>query len=104
MHHRLGLALRHYLGSAWTLRQSRMRDWASATFCGARHFIALSHDISSDEDRADLEKKLAALVDQDFDMAGHLVADIGVDSHACDTIDGVSHHHIVIHILTVEVE
>ncbi len=109
LHHRLCLTLRHYMGSAWTIPQSHVRDWASATFCGARHFITLNATSSSDAEMVAIEKKLAALIDQDFDMAGHLVADIGVESHIRESevrnmVDGLTHHQIVIHILTVEMD
>ena len=104
LHHRLGLHLRHYLGDAWVLDHSRMRDWASATFVGARHhftFCLQSHD----QDLPTIySEKLVKLVDQDFDMPGHLVADIGTADHDRVTVDAIFAHRITLYVLSVEMD
>ena len=52
------------------------RPWASATFSGSRHMIALS--FSGDEATAAGERLIAALDEHEFDIAGWLVADAAV--------------------------
>lgn len=54
------------------MRGSRERPWASVTFTGARHWFALSVGPA----RADFITTL--LPDFEFDIPGHLVADISV--------------------------
>lgn len=48
------------------------RDWASATFVGETHMIALSLPAAVADDF------IAALADMEFALPGHLVADIVV--------------------------
>ena len=57
--------------------------WASATFVGARHEIALEGDAS-----AALDDWLAALPDAELDPRGHIVADLVVEgvSRSGDTV------------------
>ncbi|TPG18605.1 hypothetical protein EAH87_10970 [Sphingomonas koreensis] len=47
--------------------------WASATFTGARHSIMMSGPNS-----CDLDGWIEALDEHEFDLRGHLVADIGI--------------------------
>lgn len=54
------------------MHSSRERPWASVTFTGARHWFALSVG------PARVEAVTALLPDHEFDLHGHLVADIVV--------------------------
>lgn len=51
------------------------RDWASATFTGVRLRISLAGDASPA-----LDAWLAAVPDAEFDIPGHLVADMAIDT------------------------
>jgi hypothetical protein len=103
LHHRLGLALQAALGDGWTVVQSQMRDWASATFVGARHSydlrIALADEHAPQDTYSD---SLNALCDQDFDMSGHLVADLTVAHLITIHEDGLCWLSATIEVLTVE--
>ena len=52
------------------------RPWASATFSGSRHAIALA--FADGPAMAAAENLIAALPDHEFDVPGHLVADAAV--------------------------
>ncbi len=69
------------------------RDWASATFYGARHTIALAFD--GTQAVAAGEAFIAALPDHEFTVPRHLVADAVIAS--------VEHRQSPPH-MTVEVE
>jgi hypothetical protein len=58
--------------------ESRERPWASVTFTGARHWVSLSVGPA----RADAVA--AMLPDHEFDLPGHLVADIAVTGTRVD--------------------
>jgi hypothetical protein len=58
-----------------TIEAGSMVRWASATFSGARHELALSAPPSSR-----LEQWLADLPEAEFALAGHLVADLSVEA------------------------
>jgi hypothetical protein len=58
--------------------ESRERPWASVTFTGARHWFALSVGPARAEGIA------AMLPDHEFDLPGHLVADIAVTGTRVD--------------------
>ena len=64
------LALGH--GKGELVRHSE-RPWASATFCGTRHTVALR--FAGDEAVAAGERFVAELPDHEFTIRGHLVAD-----------------------------
>lgn len=51
---------------------SRERPWASVTFSGARHWIAL------EVDAPDADALAALLPEAEFSLSGHLVADLAV--------------------------
>lgn len=70
------------------------RTWASATFTGARHTIALAFE--GDEGVLPGETFIAALPDHEFTVPRHVVADA--------TIVAVDHQHLPERRLTVEVE
>ncbi len=88
-HTRLGEALcSKFAGVAPRVESSRERPWASATFAGARHRFTLRHDPGSIP-----ALHLADLACEDFDLPGHIVADITARS---------MHDQIVVEALTVE--
>ena len=57
------------------------REWASATFCGARHCLDLL--IPAAGNGATLPCAIAELPDYEFDLAGEIVADCSVTMGAC---------------------
>lgn len=68
-HEQLGQALLAFLGNG-TIASSRQRNWASATFSGARHSFAIETGLPP--------AKLDSLSDHEFTLSGHIVADICV--------------------------
>ncbi|MBC2664974.1 hypothetical protein H7F51_05560 [Novosphingobium flavum] len=70
------------------------RAWASATFAGTRHTIALT--FTGDEALAAGERLIDALPEHEFDISGHLVADAMVCA--------VEHSLLPEPVLTVELE
>jgi hypothetical protein len=110
LHHRLGLAIRHYLGEECSISGSHMRDWASATFIGARHHFHFDVPISGRTISPEMQSRINGLADQDFDMSGHLVADISVQEAAHSGKDAIiaathdSTRRITIYVLTVETD
>jgi hypothetical protein len=57
-----------------TVEQIRSRSWASATFTGARH--ELSFRIEGEGASAAADAFLATLTAAEFDLRGHILADI----------------------------
>jgi hypothetical protein len=83
-------------GGPGTIVSSGSEAWASATFSGARHSLTLRIEGSDAANRA---SQLAGELDGiEFDLPGHLVADIAVTSRQ-DSGDGVA---LEIEALTVE--
>jgi len=68
------------------LTEFRSTDWQSLVFTGERHIIAL-RIVGSDADRA-LDRLTAGLSDVEFDIPGHVVADIAVSQPPCRGADG----------------
>ncbi len=64
-------------GKAELLRHAE-HGWASATFAGTKHCIALAFTGAEALEAA--ERLIAALPDHEFDLPGQLVADAGVVS------------------------
>ena len=58
--------------------ESRERPWASVTVTGARHWVSLSVGPARADEIA------AMLPDHEFDLPGHLVADIAVTGTRVD--------------------
>lgn len=84
-HRMLTRRLRAYLdshGLAPRLSASRSRNWASATFSGARHHFAFALDDDGAETRQRLVDAGAAIPEADIALPGHIVADISL---AADT-------------------
>lgn len=70
------------------------RPWASVTFSGTRHTIALAFTGSAAIAAA--EGVIDSLADHEFDIPGHIVADAQVRE--------VSHQHVPEQKLTMEIE
>jgi hypothetical protein len=64
------------------IAESQSRPWASITFSGARHHYTLRMNGPRARDRAN--KLCTELPQRDFQMAGHIVADIVADVHAAE--------------------
>ncbi len=71
-----------------TLEISKSRPWASATFTGARHCFTLRL-----KPGFDLENRLDQLTCEDFDVPGHIVADITASA---------AQDRVIVEALTVE--
>ena len=70
-------AVRVTFGSfALTVEEIRSRSWASATFTGARH--ELSFRIEGEGAGAAADTFLATLSAAEFDLRGHILADIAL--------------------------
>jgi hypothetical protein len=65
---------------ALTVEEIRSRSWASATFAGARH--ELSFRIEGEGVNAAADAFLATLTAAEFDLRGHILADIALVSEA----------------------
>jgi hypothetical protein len=79
-----------------TVLSSSDKPWASATFSGARHRFQLALAGNGAASKAD--RFASALANQDFDLSGHLVADISV----CAISSSPGRSEIQIEALTVE--
>lgn len=75
-HEQLGRRIDQYLGAPFQTARvaSTTRRWASATFTGARHNFVYDPQPTGNE--AGLERLKAEICEADFDLPGHIVADI----------------------------
>jgi hypothetical protein len=89
----LGQVLKLAGGHGDLLRHDE-RPWASVTFSGTRHTIALA--FVGTEAITAAERVIDNLCDHEFDIPGHIVADAQVRE--------VSHQHVPAHQLTMELE
>lgn len=78
------------------IRNARSEPWASATFSGSRHSFALA--LSGPKAIAATARLAARLDAIEFDLPGHLVADIALTRHD----HGPDHSAFSIEALTVE--
>ena len=60
----------------------RSRPWTSATFAGVRHDLVFRVEGASAEEEAD--RVLDGLEDAEFDLRGHILADIALVSRSSD--------------------
>lgn len=84
-HRMLTRLLRAYLDSHGLdpqLSASHSRDWASATFSGARHHFMFALDDDGAELRRRLAQAGAAIPEADIMLPGHIVADISLAADA----------------------
>ncbi|HVQ08644.1 MAG TPA: hypothetical protein VMS43_09435 [Allosphingosinicella sp.] len=65
-----------YLGAAVAIESLASRPWASVTFSGARHRLALC--IPGPGAAAAADAFLDGLAERDFALAGHVLADIAL--------------------------
>jgi hypothetical protein len=63
-------------GDGSELVRAHEREWASATFSGARHNLELL--VPVEDKAAPLPAAIAALPDHDFELAGEIVADCAI--------------------------
>jgi hypothetical protein len=62
--------------AAANIRSSSQRRWSSVTFVGVRHRYALC--VSGDGAEQTVDRAAAAILGGDFEIDGHIVADIAV--------------------------
>ena len=84
-------------GAAAIFEEIASRPWASATFSGARHRLRLR--IEGEGAQAAADAFLDGLAEREFELAGHIVADIGLVEDLRG--DGV---RLTLEALTVEVD
>lgn len=75
------------------LSDARSVDWQSLTFVGERHELELR--IPPPGSARIVERLCAGLIETEFDIPGHILADIAVRKHARRSEDGAT-------LLTVE--
>lgn len=79
-------ALTRALALRWpalTVREARSEPWASVTFTGERHVLTVAPGVD-----------LTGLEDAEFDLRGHIVADIAVEVNAA----GTTIHALTLHL------
>lgn len=79
-HARLLRAVLALAGQGSEITSSSSRRWSSATFTGARHGLTLHLAGADARDRA--HRLAETLPEAEFLLAGHVVADISVESQA----------------------
>lgn len=100
-HARLLRAVLALAGQGSEIMSSSSRRWSSATFTGARHGVTLQLAGRDARDRA--HRLAATLPDAEFPLAGHVVADISVESQAYRRgADGEGVAQLDLAVLTVE--
>jgi hypothetical protein len=95
-------ALRDKFGkfAGLSFEEVRSRSWASATFTGARHEIAL--ELRGQGASEEAARFCAGLETSEFRLRGHVLADIALVSSEADTTGPEPRHRIRIEALTVE--
>lgn len=96
--HLLSAVLQLAGGKAELLRHAE-RPWASATFSGSRHTIALS--FTGEDAVADGEAFIAALPDHEFTLPRHIVADAAI-SAVEHGLDPAPHMTVEVELLLLE--
>lgn len=71
-------ALTDLIGAQASIGDASMRPWCSATFMGAQHRIALR--LSGPDAARQAEALAAHLLDVEFRLRGHIVADVAIDA------------------------
>jgi hypothetical protein len=88
----------NFVNFEMAIEEIRSRSWASATFAGARH--ELSFRIEGEGAGAAADAFLAHLEAAEFDLRGHILADIALVSD--ERRDGEDAARISLEALTVE--
>ena len=83
-------------GNGAELVGAQEREWASATFAGARHIVDLLMPAG------DLGR-LATLPDHEFTLAGEIVADCSVAIGRCES-DGADRQPVRVELLTINAD
>lgn len=96
-HGRLISALLNRAGQDCDIVETTLTPWASATFIGARHCLTLI--LKGDDAAVRAEALTVLLPEADFTIAGHLVADLSVDS---TEVTGPDEARLRLSILTIE--
>ena len=79
------------------------REWASATFSGARHSLDLM--IPANDERGALPDAVARLPDHEFDLVGEIVADCAVTvGQRCRGNDGRTRLALRVELLTIDAD
>lgn len=71
---------------AYRVEELNSRSWASVTFTGARHRVALS--LEGDGAAAAADAFLADMSEAEFDLRGHILADIALAGDERDAAGG----------------
>lgn len=97
-------------GPALVIEDFESRPWASLTFSGMRHSIAIRLEGPADLVAAG-RARLASLLDEpDFGLSGHFLAELALDDRPCDNrdasgeggLDGHARLAIQLEALTIE--
>ena len=88
----------NFMNFSFTTEDLRSRSWASATFTGARH--ELTFRIEGEGVRAAADTFLASLSAAEFQLCGHIMADIALLWE--ERVDGQDWVRIALEALTVE--
>ena len=67
-----------------TMEEIRSRSWASATFAGVRHEITFR--VEGENAEAEADRFLDGLEESEFDLDGHILADISLVSRTADPV------------------
>lgn len=99
-HGRLLTALLDRAGKGWSIGDTGMTGWASATFVGARHAMTLLlvGDGAEDDAQAQARAFGDALPEMEFILPGHIVADLAVESVE-EVAEGIA---LQLSVLTIE--
>ena len=84
----------------FTLEDLRTHAWASATFTGARH--ALSFRLEGEDAEAEADGFIDGLEEREFDLRGHVLADLALVSQSRTSGPGGPRVQIALEALTVE--
>ena len=92
-----------HLGPGAELDRAEEREWASATFSGARHSLWLNLPIA--DATCAIAGSINTLPDHEFDLAGEIVADcsVSLQPRRCDA-NGQWWEPVVVEILTVSAD
>ena len=91
----LAALIEHFGSNRVSVRRASERPWASATFSGARHMFELA--VEAQGDSALISARAGSLHDDQFEMPGHIVADL-----VCRCEGNGDQQAIIVEALTVE--
>jgi len=67
-----------------TMEEIRSRSWVSATFAGVRH--ELTFRVEGEDAEAEADRFLDGIEEAEFDLHGHILADISLVSRIADPV------------------